>query len=133
MARINSGYSINFTTNTIVITKEFQQQSSQMGTPEFTTMKALRQEFPSMTIVRKTAKKRKSGSVRITYAAMAVYINCLRDGDKWMKEFEVIRKMSLAQSSPYNYVYQWFCATFPSYAKCPNFDDDGYALLGKTA
>lgn len=58
---MNKPYAIDFTTNTVTITKKFKEAASMIGTEEFNTMTQLRQM--GMTIVIKAPTKKKSGKL----------------------------------------------------------------------
>jgi len=60
------GYSIDFASNTVTITRKFRDAASQLNTPEFNIMKQLREM--NLTILVKTPNKKKSTA--LTYAKM---------------------------------------------------------------
>lgn len=108
-------YEINFTTNTITITKKFAQEASQIGTEAFKTMMELRQL--GMTINTKEPVQKKNTS--LTYDKMKKYIALLEDAEKYQSEFKAVCVESLAMKAPYAYVQKWFKETFPNYGKLP--------------
>ena len=68
---MNKPYSIDFTTNTITVTKKFLEQASMMGSEAFNIMLQLRQM--NMTIITKAPAKRKNA--QLTYSKMEKFIS----------------------------------------------------------
>ena len=59
---MNKPYSIDFTTNTITVTKKFLEQASMMGSEAFNIMLQLRQM--NMTIITKAPAKAKTAEAQ---------------------------------------------------------------------
>ena len=123
MTKINKNYHIDFTTNTITVTKAFKKKADQLGTPEFKIMMELR--ALGMEIVEKAAPKRKNTVHRATYKQMKTYISCITDADRYLAEFEVVRLASLKDANPYETVRTWFESTFPNHAGKKEMDEEG--------
>ena len=115
-----NGYQINFVTNTVTVTRKFQEASSQIGTEEFNIMKQLHEM--NLTILVKTPNKKKSTA--LTYAKMQKFISCLDEADKYQTMFDAVRKESKGMPAPYKYVVSWFHNTFPKYGQLPEHDAD---------
>lgn len=114
------GYSIDFASNTVTITRNFRDAASQLNTPEFNIMKQLREM--NLTILVKTPNKKKSTA--LTYAKMQKFISCLDEADKYQTMFDAVRKESKGMPAPYKYVVSWFHNTFPKYGQLPEHDAD---------
>lgn len=114
---MNKPYAIDFTTNTVAITKKFKEAASMIGTEEFNTMMQLRQM--NLTIVTKAPAKKKS---KLTYDKMKKYIALLDEAEKYQTEFDAALKESKAYDASYAYVLKWFKKTFPNYGKQPERD-----------
>lgn len=114
---MNKPYAIDFTTNTVTVTKKFLEAASMIGTTEFNTMMQLRQM--NLTIVTKTPAKKKS---KLTYDKMKKYIALLDEAEKYQTEFDVVLNESKAYDASYAYVLKWFKKTFPNYGKQPERD-----------
>ncbi len=56
----STGYTINFETGEIIITKKFGKAASKIGTPEFKDLQQLRKEFSEFKIVYKTIEKKEN-------------------------------------------------------------------------
>ena len=114
---MNKPYAIDFTTNTVTVTKKFLEAASMIGTTEFNTMMQLRQM--NLTIVTKAPAKKKS---KLTYDKMKKYISLLDEAEKYQTEFDVVLNESRAYDASYAYVLKWFKKTFPNYGKQPERD-----------
>ena len=113
---MNKPYAIDFTTNTVTVTKKFLEAAQMIGTPEFNTMMQIREM--GMTIITKAPVQKKKNS-NLTYAKMERYISLLEDAEKYQAEFKAVCAESLAMKVPYVYVSKWFKKTFPNYGKLP--------------
>ena len=114
---MNKPYAIDFTTNTVTVTKKFLEAASMIGTTEFNTMMQLRQM--NLTIVTQAPAKKKS---KLTYDKMKKYISLLDEAEKYQTEFDVVLNESKAYDASYAYVLKWFKKTFPNYGKQPERD-----------
>ena len=114
------GYSIDFVSNTVTITRKFRDAASQLNTPEFNIMNQLREM--NLTILVKAPNKKKSTA--LTYAKMQKFISCLDEADKYQTMFDAVRKESKGMPAPYKYVVSWFHNTFPKYGQMPEHDAD---------
>ena len=114
---MNKPYAIDFTTNTVTVTKKFLEAASMIGTTEFNTMMQLRQM--GMTIVTKSPARKKG---KLTYDKMKKYIALLDEAEKYQTEFDVVLNESKAYDASYAYVLKWFKKTFPNYGKQPERD-----------
>ena len=129
--KANRDYTIDFVKSTIVVTKAFVKRAGQIGTPENHLLSQLCKDYPQMRVVHKLVKapvKTRSNQPNLTYASMETYMSCLPDAPLHLKEFETVRQMACAQSSPYFYVKKWFLKTFPDYRELPSFDEQGNVL-----
>ena len=118
------GYKIDFTAKTITITNEFSRQAQNPTSDQFALYIKLKQDLPDFKFIMPTQKQRKRSS-KITYDKMVKYISCQRDSIILLKRFAEIRELSKSEASPYNFVYNWFSTTFPTYGELPQFDEEG--------
>lgn len=108
------------------VTKAFEKKSCIFGTDEFQEWRAYKALFPKAQMVTKTIKKSETQKKRRnrTYENMEEYINSLADEAirKAVKaEFEATKKRSKIQTSPYQYVLEWFEGTFDGYDDLDQF------------
>ena len=115
---MNKPYAIDFTTNTVTVTKKFLEAAQMIGTIEFDTMMKIREM--GMTIITKAPAKKKN--TKLTYDKMQKYIALLDESEKYQKEFAAVLVESKAYDASYAYVLKWFKNTFPSYGKQPERD-----------
>ena len=127
-----ANYKMDFTTNTLTITKDFEKKAMNVNSVEYQTLKQLKADFPSLRIVRKVSPKRKSSLARPTYDKMVKFLSCQANSAILLKEFAEVREYSKAQENPYQFVREWFFANFPNYQSLPKFDKEGN-LIAPTA
>ena len=120
-----ANYKMDFITNTLTITKDFERKAMNINSVEYQTLKQLRMDFPSLRIVKKSAPKRKSSLTRPTYDKMVKFLSCQANSAILLKEFAEVREYSKAQENPYQFVREWFFANFPNYQSIPKFDEAG--------
>lgn len=118
-------YKMDFTTNTLTITKDFEKKAMNINSVEYQTLKQLKADFPSLRIVKKASHKRKSSLARPTYDKMVKFLSCQANSAILLKAFAEVREYSKAQENPYQFVREWFFANFPNYQSIPKFDEAG--------
>lgn len=127
-----TNYKMDFITNTLTITKDFERKAMNINSVEYQTLKQLKADFPSLRIVKKSAPKRKSSLARPTYDKMVKFLSCQANSAVLLKEFTEVREYSKAQENPYQFVREWFFANFPNYQNIPKFDENG-KIIATTA
>ena len=120
----NKGYKIDFTAKTITLTKAFSELAQDPESKAFGLYIKLKRDLPDFKFVTPSPKPRKR-SKKITYDKMVKYISCQKDSIILLKRFTEIRELSKSDTSPYNFVFNWFSTTFPSYGEMPKFDEEG--------
>lgn len=98
------------------VTKAFEKKAIIFGTEEFKLWREYKVVFPNAKMVTKTIKKSETQKKRRnrTYENMEAYINTLVD-EAVKKEFETVKARSKIQTSPYQYVLDWFEKRFEGY------------------
>lgn len=124
-----ANYKMDFTTNTLTITKDFERKAMNINSIEYQTLKQLKADFPSLRIVKKVSPKRKSSLARPTYDKMVKFLSCQANSAILLKEFAEVREYSKAQENPYQFVREWFFANFPNYQSIPKFDEAGNLIV----
>ncbi len=130
-------YKIDFTTKTIIITKEFADKASNPSSAEYHILKEVQRDFSDFKILRKTHRKpakyrTKSGEEyscnqykNLTYNNMEKFMKALPEGDskaEVVKAYYFLRYMvDGVQTNPYKLVRDWFIMQFPLYRKNPLF------------
>ena len=124
---------INYTTNTIMMTKKFAKAAEKFGSEEYKNLQEARRDNPNFKIVvvsRKTTTK-KDTYKGLTYSYMKTYIKA-HDDDQHsiMAEYEMLRgiseaaKEALAEPCSYNEVKTWFLKTYPAIANFHKMRED---------
>ena len=108
------------------VTKTFEKKASIFGTDEFQEWRAYKAMFPEARMITKSIKKSENQKKRRnrTYANMEDFIDTLVDEAvrKAVKdEFETVKKRSKIQTSPYQYVLDWFEEKFNGYDSMETF------------
>ena len=115
-------YEINFTTNTITVSRRFSRKACKLDSAEFKIMMQLREL--NMEIVEQVERPRRSVH-RATYNQMRAYLSCLEEAERWLKEFEVVRMASKEKANPYQHVCEWYEKNFPNHRGLPELDENG--------
>lgn len=111
---------------TAQVTKAFEKKACIFGTDEFQEWRAYKEVFPKAQMITKTIKKSEKQKKRRnrTYENMEAYIDTLADEtvrEAVKAEFEATKKRSKVQTSPYQYVLEWFEAKFEGYDDLEQF------------
>ena len=117
------GYFIDYTTNTITITRKFYEQAGDLTNTEATELMKRLRELGMKIVVQPKREQKVSGS-RMTYAKMEKYILCVADSDQYLAEFEAVKTVASSQGNAHAYVWKWFKKTFPNYNEVPEFDEE---------
>lgn len=119
------GYTVNFTTKTLTMTKTFAQNASDPESDEFQLLKKMQQAFPNMRIVRKTHRpSQKHGTNQcLSYEKMEKHISVYENSAELLQVFDKIKRLAKAQKNPYKYVANWFAAQFPNFDSYPVFEN----------
>lgn len=123
-------YKINFTTNTITVSKSFALAASDPSKPEFETLSKLQAAYPGMRIVHKTHRSPSKANANkgLTYERMEGYINLHENAAELIVTFEAVKKIAAQQKNPYLFTKGWFMQQFPDYGKLPEINNNGKIL-----
>ena len=97
------GYKINFTNNTITVNYTFKKASEEYGTAEYDLLKNILADFPTMTIIVKSGREKKTASKfkNLTYEKMRTYISVLDNADEMNAVMDTIEAQSKSQKRVY--------------------------------
>ena len=124
MTKVN-GYKIDFTTGNITMTKAFAKRAGVYDTPEYNILTALQRDFPNIRPIIKAPPKRKRAD-NLTYSMMISFIECQRDSDILLKQFNMAKDIAKGQGgNSYQNTKRWFLQTFPDYKDIPKFNTNG--------
>ncbi len=126
---MKQNYKMDFTTNTLTITKDFEQKALNPNSDEYGILLRLKADFKNLRIVKKTAPKRKKNpKAGLTYDKMVKFLSCQANSALLLNEFTEVREYSKAQKNPYQFVKEWFLREFPYYDAIPKFDKEGKVI-----
>ena len=121
------------------VTKAFEKKACVFGTEEFKLWREYKAMFPKAQMVTKKIKKSENQKKRRnrTYENMEEYIKTLAD-EAIEAELKTIKKRSKIQTSPYQFVLDWFEERFKGYDDMEAFmsqkeEERKRALFGKNA
>lgn len=109
---------IDRTTKTIIVTKQFLINASQIGTPEFDLYLELMEKHPGFTFKEYKITRNPDKTVygKLTYEVMENFIINRETNEDIRKvildEFKIVRKISLTQKASYAYVKKWFLGRY---------------------
>ena len=116
----NLGYTINWKTNTITMTKKFAEKANEYGTTEYEMLMDVKSK--GFTIAVKEVKPRKACPTRITFKQMETILSCMDYVDERLAELHAVMDYSRGMKNPYEYVRKWFLLNYPSFYEMPVLD-----------
>ena len=121
---------INFTANTITISKSFADAASDPTSAECEKLSKLQAAYPGMRIVHKTHRSPSKANANkgLTYDRMEGYINLHENAAELLVTFEAVKKIAAKQKNPYLFTKGWFMQQFPDYGKLPDISSSGKIL-----
>lgn len=125
------GYKVSYASKTITITKEFEELSQDPLSAEAQVIKAFREMFPDLRIVRKSHRpsKRVNPDAGLTYPKMEKYIRLHENSGELLRMFEIVKDIATTQKNPYLYTKTWFFNQFPNFYDMPVFDGGKLYIL----
>ena len=107
---------INFTNNTIEMTKTESKAASKFGSDMYKQLQEARRDYPTYTVVQRTIKRNpnKECYKGLTYEYIENYIesHC----SEKMSEYREMRLLAECHSVRYPEIKKWFLKTFPEVA-----------------
>ena len=109
----NNGYKIDYTENTIIVTKNFLKRAGVIGSEEYTELVKVRKDFPDFEIVQREINKKEGKKTygKLTYKVMEQFIMNAEEKNEVasvLAEFKRVQQLSKVKSGPYAYVKTWF-------------------------
>ena len=131
----NNTYKIDFVNNTLTMSKAFEEALNNPASEEYKLVKQLRDDFPGLTIIRKTrrAPKKARPTKNLTYKHMEQYMSVFKNADELLAQFKVVKECSKQQPSPYKFVLDWFKNQFPKYKELPDFGNNAPKVIDLAA
>lgn len=124
-------YEVNHLTKTVIITRKFFEEATQMGTDAFRLMKEFEANGFNVSIYQRAPRTRKADKANdpnrlpmLTYRMMESYIAMLDDADEMLDVFKSVRQAARSRHDRARYVNKWFRKEFPNYDAVPEFDEN---------
>ena len=106
---------IDFTKNEIIMSRSFEKCASIAGSEEYRRLQAVRQDYPTFAVVRRSIKKAPTKQVYagLTYAYMEKYIADHANSEKIKMEYNELRLIGACHKVSYPTIKKWFLETYP--------------------
>ena len=127
-------FSFDVVSQTLTITAKFAGMMNNPESDEYQLVAKFRQDFPNLTIAKKTHKSATHYTTRsgenftcnqfknLTYDRMEHFISALPNHDSYEREYYFVKNSASAiQHNGYALVRKWFVAQFPEFRKNPLF------------
>ena len=112
-------YKMNFATNVLTITKDFEKKAMIPNSEESTLLLHLQKLRPNLRIAYKTSNSNNRNTKGLTYEKMEKYIRLHENANELLITFSTIKEVGRTQNNAYNFVYKWFMTQFPDYGEVP--------------
>ena len=94
------------TSNTLFISADFAKNASNTKSAEYRYLCELRRNNPTM----KVEKRSRMANNRLTYKDMEVRLRRIDKNGNLVEAFNLVKEIAKTESSPYNFVYNWYKA-----------------------
>ena len=118
----NQNYKIDWTNNTITMTKKFAEEANQYGTTAYNLLMDVRSK--GFQVVVRKAAPRKACPSRMTFRQMEIYLSCLTNPDERLAQLHTVMAESKSQTNPYEHVRKWFNQNYPNFTAIPVLDSN---------
>ena len=110
---------IDFTKNEIIMSRQFEKCASIAGSEEYRRLQAVRLDYPTFVVVRRSIKKApsKQAYAGLTYAYMEKYIADHANAEKIKMEYNELRLIGACHKVSYPTIKKWFLETYPEVAE----------------
>lgn len=113
-------YTMNFSTKTLTMTKEFATNAMIPNSEESLLLLHLQSICPNLNLAYKsnktTAKNPRKG---LTFEKMEKYIRLYDNANELLVAFSTVKAIGDVMPNKYEYVYKWFVSQFPNYKEMP--------------
>ena len=106
---------IDFTKNEIIMSRQFEKCASIAGSEEYRRLQAVRLDYPTFAVVRRSIKKAPS---KVTYAGLTFayvenYIASHANAEQIKKVYDELRLIGACHKVSYPTIKKWFLETYP--------------------
>ena len=127
-------FTFDVISQTLTITAKFSAMMSNPESEEYKLVMRFRNDFPNLTIAKKTHKSATSYTTKsgekfncnqfknLSYDRMEKFISALPKSEGYLREYLFVKNFASAiQTNGYTLVRKWFVAQFPEFRKNPLF------------
>ena len=118
---MTKNYEINWSTNTITLTKKFAEEANQYGTEAYNLLMDVRAKGFHIEV--RKAAPRKSCPTRITFKKMEIILSCMDYADERLAQLHAVMDAGKGQKNQYEYVRRWFLKNYPNFAEIPTLNE----------
>ena len=106
----NRNCKVDFTTNRIIVSRKFLENSQKVYSEEFRTMVELQKMLPTFRI--ETMPSKPNRQRYFTYDQMIRFIYTQDNADALLEEFQKMRMLGQMSNNAYAFVLKWFKTRF---------------------
>ncbi len=128
---MTKAYEINWTTNTIIMTKKFAAEACAYGTQAYNMLMDIRAK--GFNIVIKEAAPRKACPTRVTFKQMETILSCMDFADERLEQLHAVMDAGKGQKNQYEYVRKWFLRNYPNFHDIPLLDSNNHVVSPRIA
>ena len=128
---MTKAYEINWSTNTITMTKKFAAEASAYGTQAYNMLMDVRAK--GFNIVVKESTPRKACPTRITFKQMETILSCMDFADERLEQLHAVMDAGKGQKNQYEYVREWFLRNYPNFAEIPVLDTNYHLVAPRVS
>ena len=106
---------IDFAKNEIIMSRSFEKCASIAGSEEYRRLQAVRLDYPTFAVVRRSIKKApsKQAYAGLTYSYMEAYIAGHDQNCTIKKVYDELRLIGACHKVSYPTIKKWFLETYP--------------------
>ena len=106
---------IDFANSEIIMSRQFEKCASIAGSEEYRRLRAVRLDYPTFSVVRRSIKKASSKVTYagLTFAYMENYIAKHDNAEEIRKVYDELRLIGACHKVSYPTIKKWFLETYP--------------------
>ena len=124
------GYKIDFTTNSVTITKAFADSANEMKGESYEKLQELRAQ--GFIIKARTHASPKTKLPHPSVKQMRHYVSLVENSEEYMTAFEKVCEEATTHGREYPRIRKWFLNTFPNYCMAPELNENNRVIVTPT-
>ena len=121
------GYKIDFTTNSVTITKAFADSANEMKGEAYEKLQELRAQ--GFIIKARTHASPKTKLPHPSVKQMLNYISLVENSEEYLAMFEKVREEAATHGREYPRIRKWFLNTFPNYCMALELNENNKVIV----